>query len=198
MWAVPPFARVAEGTQASSLRYIRGVRKCPNSSWPLPPDAESKNNLGIARITMKYQPDSILAIDASPFGQSLALLPALQAIRTEAAGTRITIASSTGLCEIGSWSGLADKTIDLGVIKQSHQAAGKAVRRFLNLQRKTAREEFDLVLDFSPRIETQVFSRLGLRSRTISPETGLLDIFDALLGRHQSPRSRESAASSIL
>lgn len=114
------------------------------------------------------QPRSLLAIDASPFGRSIALLPVVRSLRTAFPNAFITVATSTGTCELLSVTGLVDETIDLGVIKPTESGGANAFKRIARLF-KQARRDYDLALDFSPRIETQMLTRLIVRARTITP-----------------------------
>jgi ADP-heptose:LPS heptosyltransferase len=117
---------------------------------------------------MPYPANSILAMDMSPFGQSLALAPAMRALRAAYPRTLIVAAASNGTCELLSACGSVDETIGLGVIKFPDHG-GSAVKRFVSLVKRSRRFDFDLVLDFSPRLETQIVSRLVMRARTITP-----------------------------
>src|SRR5262249_6738174 len=108
---------------------------------------------------------SILVIDASPFGRSLALLAVLRAIRAAYPYAHITAATASGTCELLTACKLADDTIDLGLV---HPAKG-AAKRLFNLFSRARHRDYDLVLDFSPRLETQMLSRLSLRARTLTP-----------------------------
>src|SRR5215471_413352 len=138
-------------------------------------------------------------IDASPFGQALSLLRSVKTIRNAYPGSRIAVAASTGTCELVSMTGLADRTIDLGVIKDSGRGIVESARTFFRLARKTGREEFNLVLDFSRRPETQLLSLVGLRTRTITARSGLPELIDLLLGRKGVMRpNAERTHSSIL
>jgi len=111
----------------------------------------------------------MLVIDASPFGPTLALLPAMRALRGSYPKSLIVCATSSGTCQLLSAAGFVDDTIDLGVIKSSDRRYASALRRLATLIRSSRRYDFDLVLDFSPRLETQIASRLILRARTITP-----------------------------
>jgi len=130
-----------------------------------------------------YNADSILMIDASPFGQAMSLLRSVKTIRNGYPGSHIAVAASTGTCELVSMMRLADRTIDLGVIKDSGRGLIASARNFFSLARKTGREEFTLVLDFSGRPETQLLSMVGLRTRAITAKNGFPELFDILLGR---------------
>jgi ADP-heptose:LPS heptosyltransferase len=132
---------------------------------------------------VRHNADSILIIDASPFGQVLSLLASVKPIREAYKSSRITVAASTGACELAAMMRLADKTIDLGVIKDSKRGAAESVRTFFKLTKRTGRAEFDLVLDFSRRPETQLLSVVALRTRTIAARTGLPELLDLVLGR---------------
>lgn len=105
----------------------------------------------------------------SPFGSSLALLPAMQALRVSYPKSVLVAAASRGTCELLRVAGFVDDTIDLGVIKSSDRRYTSALRRLATLIRRSRRYNFDLVLDFSPRIETQIASRLIFRAKTITP-----------------------------
>ena len=105
----------------------------------------------------------------SPFGASLSLLPAMRALRASYPKTLLVAAASSGTCELLGAGGLVDDMIDLGVIKSSDRRYTSALRKLVKLIRRSRRYDFDLVLDFSPRLETQIASRLILRARTITP-----------------------------
>jgi ADP-heptose:LPS heptosyltransferase len=128
---------------------------------------------------MRYQPRSILAIDVSPFGRSIALLPVIRALRSAFANTFIAVATSTGTSELLAATGLADETIDLGLVNASKGGGG--LKRLIRLFNRTSRREYDLVLDFSPRLETQMLSRLVVRGRTITPSR-LPHVIELLIG----------------
>jgi ADP-heptose:LPS heptosyltransferase len=115
------------------------------------------------------QPRSILAIDASPFGRSIALLPVVRALRTAFAHSFIAVATSTGTCELLAAVGIVDETIDLGVIKSSDSGGASALKVMARLFKHARRRDYDLALDFSPRAETQMLTRLVVRARTITP-----------------------------
>jgi ADP-heptose:LPS heptosyltransferase len=120
--------------------------------------------------TSSFKPArSLLAIDMSTFGSSLALLPAMRALRASYPRSVIVAATSSGTCELLKLAGFVDDTIDLGVIKSSDRRYTSALRKLASLIRRSRRYDFDLVLDFSPRLETQIASRLILRARTITP-----------------------------
>jgi ADP-heptose:LPS heptosyltransferase len=119
---------------------------------------------------MHYPARSILAMDLSPFGRSLKLLPAINAVRQAYASAFIVVAANTGACELIAADNLADETIDLGVIKvASGNASG--LKRSLTLAKRARRHRFDLILDFSPRLETMIVSNVLLRARTITPSS---------------------------
>lgn len=119
-------------------------------------------------LLMQYAPRSILALDLSPFGQSFELLAAIRALRTSYPQAFIVAAASSGACELLSAYGLVDDVIALGVIKLPDAGPSSPIRRLFRLVRRSRRYNFDLVLDFSPRLETQIVSRL-LRSRVLTP-----------------------------
>lgn len=140
---------------------------------------------------MRYSARSILALDLSPFGRSLALLPAMRALRQAYPKALLVVAASSGTCELLRASGLADETIELGVIKPSNKSG--ALRRLISLARRSARYDFDLLLDFSPRLETQIVSRLVLRARTITPSK-LPRAIEMLLGFAGVPPRADNSA----
>ncbi len=122
----------------------------------------------------------ILVLDFSPFGQSLSLLPACRALRAAHTRTFITVAASRGACDLLSASRLVDEVIDLGVIKSSNQNFSGALGRIARLFKRTRRSDPDLVLDLSPRLETQVFTSALLRTRAVTPSKPF-DVLDRLL-----------------
>lgn len=130
---------------------------------------------------MRYQPSSILAIDASPFGRSIALLPVVRSLRAALPNVYIAVATSKGTCELLTAIGIVDEAIDLGVIKSSESGAGSAIKRFAQLFQRARRRDYDLVLDFAPRLETQMLSRLVVRARTVTPSR-LPHVMEMLLG----------------
>jgi ADP-heptose:LPS heptosyltransferase len=127
------------------------------------------------------QPRSILAIDASPFGRSIALLPVVRALRTAFAHSFIAVATSTGTCELLAAAGVVDETIDLGVIKASQSGGASAFKVMARLFKQARRRDYDLALDFSPRTETQMLTRLVVRARTITPSR-LPHVIELLIG----------------
>lgn len=118
---------------------------------------------------MIYPARSILALDLSPFGPSLALVPAVRALRAAYPKTLLVAAAASGTCELLAATGLVDDAIPLGVIKLPDRGAPGALKRLFGLIRRSRRYNFDLVLDFSPRLETQIVSRLLLRARVFTP-----------------------------
>ena len=123
------------------------------------------NFVRMAHLTLR----SILAIDMSPFGKSLTLLPAMRALHAAYPKTLIVAATSNGTCELLRAGGLVDETIELGVIRSSESRNAGAIKRLVGLARRSRRYSFDLVLDFSPRIESQIVSRFMVRARTFTP-----------------------------
>jgi ADP-heptose:LPS heptosyltransferase len=115
---------------------------------------------------MLYQANSILVVDVSPFGRSLDLLPAIRVLREAYPNAFIAVAASTGVCELLLNAGLITETIDLGVIRPD---GGPSLKRVVRLIRNARRFDFDLIVDFAPKPETQFLSRLVLRARTITP-----------------------------
>jgi ADP-heptose:LPS heptosyltransferase len=124
-------------------------------------------------------PRAILAIDTAPFGNSLSLLAAIRALRIGLPQTFVAVAATTGVSELLAALRLADETIDLGVIKP-HQG-GDGLKRLARLFKRARHREYDLVLDFSPKLDTQVLSRFVMRARTVMPAR-LPRIIDMLIG----------------
>ncbi|MEK6286423.1 MAG: hypothetical protein AABO57_11830 [Acidobacteriota bacterium] len=137
---------------------------------------------------MPYPAHSIMAMDLSPFGRSIALLPAMRALRTSYPEAVLVAAAPNGTCELLSGCGLVDETIGLGVIKLPDRAYAGALKRLVSLLRRSRRYNFDLVLDFSPRLETQIVSRMILRARVFAPSR-LPRVIETLLGLGGMPRS---------
>jgi ADP-heptose:LPS heptosyltransferase len=127
---------------------------------------------------MAYDPRAILVVDVVPFGKSLLMLPALQALRDKYPESFISVAAAKGLGDLLSASNLVDETVDLGIIKPTEQSYGSAIKRLFRLVTKP-RREYDWAIDFSPRLETQIASRLSWRTRHITPSriTNLIDMF---------------------
>lgn len=118
---------------------------------------------------MLYSARSILAIDMSPFGQSLALLPVMRALRASYPKTFLVAAAPGGTCELLRAGRLVDETISLGVVKVSDHGHAGGLKRLLGLVRGARRYSFDAILDFAPSLETQIVSRLVLRARVFTP-----------------------------
>src|SRR5437660_521854 len=118
---------------------------------------------------MAYPLQSMLAIDATPFGRGLGLLPTIRALRASHPKSTIVAATSTGICELLSAERLIDEIVDLGVIKSSDHRFTSSLRRFTRVLRGARRFNFDLILDFSARLETQIAARMFLRARTLTP-----------------------------
>lgn len=112
---------------------------------------------------------SILAIDSSPFGQSLAALPAMRALRASYPNAFILAAAADGTAELLMDGAAVDETIEMGVIKTSDGGRPGALKRALRLAGRVRRHSIDLVLDFSSALETQIVARLVVRARTITP-----------------------------
>ena len=120
------------------------------------------------------------------------LLPAMRELRTSFTNALITAAASTGICELLAAEGLADRTIDLGAIVESSKNSFGAVKRFFRLTRETRQRPVDLVIDFSPRTETQIARWLTHRGRVLTPSQPL-EFLERLAGRI---RTKERARSS--
>jgi ADP-heptose:LPS heptosyltransferase len=131
---------------------------------------------------MIYQARSILLIDTSPFGRSLALLPVVRKLRAAYPDSLIAAAASTGAVELLAPLRLLDEAIDLGVIRKRDRGYGSALKRFHRLFKAARRSPFDLVLDFSTGLESQLLTRLAVRARTITPSklTGVVDLLFSL------------------
>ena len=119
----------------------------------------------------------------------------MRMLRAAYPGTLLVAAASNGTCELLSASGIVDETITLGVIKSTDRG-GSALRRFLSLVRRSRRFSFDLVLDFSPRLETQIVSRLVMGARTITPSK-LPRVLGMLLDLGGARRTAGRSAASI-
>lgn len=117
---------------------------------------------------MLYPARSILAIDRSPFGQSLALLPVMRALRASYPKSLLVAAAPSGTCELLSAGGLVDEALSLGVVKLSDHGRSGGLKRLLRLAGGARRQSFDVVLDFSPSLETLVVSRLVMRARVFT------------------------------
>jgi ADP-heptose:LPS heptosyltransferase len=146
---------------------------------------------------MRYQPNSILAIDASPFGRSIALLSVVRSLRGALPHAYIAVATSTGTVELLKAMGIVDDAIDLGVIKSSDGGAGSAVKRFAQIFQRARRRDYDLVLDFAPRLETQMLSRLVVRARTITPSR-MPHVIEMLLGGGRQSSNKATDYENVL
>src|SRR5262249_34693309 len=84
---------------------------------------------------------------------------------------------------------LADDTLPLGVIKPGAGASSNTLQRLWALVRRSRHYNFDLVLDFSAKLETQLVSRFFLRSKVISPSglPGAIGFLMELGGLSRSP-----------
>ena len=129
---------------------------------------------------MPYQPRSILAIDLSPFCRSLAVVPALKALKAAYPQARLVVAASRATCEMLAVSGLA-YLIDLGALRSGDRGRGFALKSLIRLARGARRETFDLALDFSPGLETQVALRLIPHTRLVRPSK-LRNLVDIIFG----------------
>src|SRR5690242_5625629 len=128
---------------------------------------------------------SILAIDASSFGNALGLIPSIRALRAGYPQSSIVAASSTGVCQLLTRQKLVDEVIDLGIIRAEDRQIGSSLKRFLSLAKRARRFGFDLILDFAPRIDTELVSRLLIRQRTVTA-SGLPPVIGQLLAWGQS------------
>src|SRR5512132_262088 len=108
------------------------------------------------RGAMPQPPRAILAIDTTPFARSLSLLAVIRALRIELPQTFIAVAAATATSQLLMAASLADETIDLGVIKAQH--GGDGLKRLARLFKRARHRDYDLVLDFSPKVDTQVLS----------------------------------------
>jgi ADP-heptose:LPS heptosyltransferase len=131
---------------------------------------------------MQHDPRSILVVDASAFGTALLIFPAMQALREAFPETFILAATSKGISELLKAFQLCDETVELGVIKSGEQDYASAIKRLLRLMRNTNRSDFDFVIDFAPGMETQIASRLGWRTRHVTPAR-FSNLIDVLLKR---------------
>lgn len=133
----------------------------------------------MTKDAMQQPPRAILAIDTAPFARSLSLLAAIRALRIELPQTFVAVAAATGAGELLAAARLADETIDLGVIKPHNGNDG--LKRMARLFKPARHREYDLVLDFSPKLDTQVLSRFILRTRTVTP-VRLPGVIEMLIG----------------
>jgi ADP-heptose:LPS heptosyltransferase len=122
---------------------------------------------------MNYHARSILAIDASPFGRSLDLVPSISAMRAAFPAAYIAVAASAGICELLTSLRSVDKAINLGPIRPSDRGLGSALLRVFRLSRSIRHEEIDLVVDFSPGVGvvTLLYS-LTRRARIVTAPLG--------------------------
>ena len=148
---------------------------------------------------MPYRPRSILAIDGSPFSRSLAVLPALQALKAAYPHARLVVAASRATCEVLAVTGLAS-LIDLGALRSGDQGRGFALQSLIRLVRTTRRETFDLVLDFAPGIETQIACRMIPHSRLVRPSRlrSLVDLFFGARGRAARSADHASECANVI
>src|SRR5215510_8127481 len=117
---------------------------------------------------MRYSARSILALDVSPFGRSLSLIPATRALRASFPQAYLGVAAHIGTCEVLQAQRLVDMAIPLGVVKLP--ATGPdAIKRGWTIMRQARGYSFELILDFSPRLETQLISRIVLGVPVLSP-----------------------------
>jgi ADP-heptose:LPS heptosyltransferase len=97
-----------------------------------------------------------------------------------------------GTCELLTATGLVDEAIDLGIIRPSDDGSyAGALKRAARLFTGARRFDFDLVIDFSPRLETQMLFRFVVRARTVTPSK-MPHVIEMLLGG-QSRRMRGQA-----
>ena len=121
--------------------------------------------------TMRQLPSAILAIDTTPFAHSVRLVAAIRALRGALPDAFVAVAAATGTTGLLQATRLADDTIDLGEIKTtpSPRQLNDSLKRGLRLFERTRHRDFDLVLDFFPKLDTQILSRFVMRARTITP-----------------------------
>jgi len=137
---------------------------------------------------MTNHPRSVLVVESLPFGRALASLPAINSLRAAYPKTLIAAAATRGIIELLNIGNLVDETIDFGVIHSSNQGVVSALGRSARLFGKARKENFEMVLDFSPGPETQIISRVILGARTVIP-ISLENIVDRFLGRSRTPRA---------
>jgi ADP-heptose:LPS heptosyltransferase len=150
-------------------------------------------------VIMSNQPRSILVADVSPFGCSLILLPVIRTLRAAYPKTFIAVATSKGTCELLTATGLADEVIDLGIIKPSPDGGyASAFKRGARLFNRARKSEFDLVIDFSPKLETQMLSRFVTGARTITPSR-MPHVIEMVLGaKSRGTRRQATGYESVL
>lgn len=142
---------------------------------------------------MTNHPRSILVVESLPFGRALASLPAIRALRLAYPKTLIVTAATRGIIELLTIGNLVDEAIDLGVIHSSNQGLLGAAGRSARLFGQARKENFEMVLDFSPGPETQVISRIVLGAKTVTP-LSVSHFVDRLLGRSRTPRAGDHRA----
>ncbi|HWC78106.1 MAG TPA: hypothetical protein VG778_11620 [Blastocatellia bacterium] len=145
---------------------------------------------------MAVEAQSILAIEASSFCRSLAVLPALRALSAAYPGARRVIAASRATCEVVAASNLATEVLDLGNLSTAGASPGFEIKKLLKLIGLTRRAHFDLVVDFSPGIESGIATFLGRHSRvvTASKASNLIDLLFGGGGRRSSGDHAEECA----
>lgn len=133
---------------------------------------------------MRSSPRAILAVDISPFGDSLTLVPALQRIKERFPGSALAAAASSGTCELLSAYSIVHETFDLGVIKDSTEGLGRSLKNIFKLAKSGRRANFDLVLDFSSRFETFIALRFGSGAQVVTPDK--MDVVINLISRRRA------------
>ena len=145
---------------------------------------------------MAVEAQSILAIEASPFCRSLAVLPALRALSDTYPGARRVIAASRATCEVVAAGRLATEVLDLGNLSTTGASPAFEIKKLLKLLGLTRRAQFDLVLDFSPGIESGIATFLGRHSKvvTASKASHLIELFFGGGGKRSSGDHAEECA----
>lgn len=142
---------------------------------------------------MTNPPRSILVVESLPFGRALLSLPAIKALRFAYPKTLIAVAATRGIIELLTTGNLIDEPIDLGVVHTSNQGLFGAASRSARLFGSARKENFEMVLDFSPGPETQIISRIILGAKTVTP-LSVGHFVDKLLGRNRTPRAGDHRA----
>lgn len=119
------------------------------------------------------------------------MLPALRALREAQPHAYLAVAAARGIGELVTAGSLADAIIDLGIIRTTEANAGGTVKRVAQLLGK-GRRDYDWILDFSPRWETQVAAFLKWRGRHVTPPK-ISQLLDFFLKRGQAPADDHAA-----
>jgi ADP-heptose:LPS heptosyltransferase len=146
-------------------------------------------------ICLMLSARSILLLDAGSFGQSAMLIPALRCLRNNYRDAAIAVAASSSACLLFEHLRLVDQSINLGSSVQGASGVPSLLRLFMGARGK----DFDLLIDFNPRVETQLLTRLTFKGRIITPR-GISDVLERIFASRSRTRDddRRSNARSVL